>query len=512
MHLRKHEVEQCGNRRVPWRNQCLGCNVMVKLKERDLHEFVDGKRQMRNALYLASHGAHLAIKEDDIPCPWTAEYWIYRPPTTESAKSHIRNIILQIPNYNLAYVAECCIKNQVLSIVNILKSPPDDSYMSNPTLSRDEKTRLAKESVQNRLDMALSCCEEIIRTVAFKGSRIVTSLRPIYPGVAPPVKQKPVVPAAGVENEVNDEVQVEDGAEVLRIDTDDADFYFNDDEDARLLLLEEENEVQKQLEIAQQMNTEQAALKALEASMKARKRRELKKRKGDKSADDSATDEEAAEMTTKDTKNTKRSSKLEKRDSKLEKRDSKLEKRNTKVEKIKSEDKLQKRITELLRAGCGAETLAESSVCSTEQTFTRICLSLNSGVSFLEDNTGGDSDDENQSPVVKSMEVTAQSLGFEARKHYDLLIKASDQKALNKHMGKIDTSLSDVGLVAWWTFEDGLLGNKRVTDVTAHRNHATSATHASRANAELLARFSLVGRRADAARISTQISSNPSEK
>ncbi len=84
MLLRKHEVERCENRRVPCRNQCLGCNVMVRLRERDLHEQVDGKRQLRYALYLGSHGAHLAIQEDDIPCPWTAEYWVYRPPITVS--------------------------------------------------------------------------------------------------------------------------------------------------------------------------------------------------------------------------------------------------------------------------------------------------------------------------------------------------------------------------------------------------------------------------------------------
>ncbi len=73
MNLRKHERELCPNRRVPCRNHALGCTVMVRLRERALHELVDGNKALRPALYLPSHGAHLAIREDDIPCPWTAE-------------------------------------------------------------------------------------------------------------------------------------------------------------------------------------------------------------------------------------------------------------------------------------------------------------------------------------------------------------------------------------------------------------------------------------------------------
>jgi len=105
MYLRKHERELCGNRRVHCRNHALGCGVMVRMKDRALHEYVDGNKAVRTALYLPSHGAHLAIGEDDLVCPWTAEvssrladatvpspflfiflsifrsqYWIYRPP------------------------------------------------------------------------------------------------------------------------------------------------------------------------------------------------------------------------------------------------------------------------------------------------------------------------------------------------------------------------------------------------------------------------------------------------
>lgn len=73
LYLRKHEKELCKNRKVHCRNHPLGCNVMVRLSERMLHEYVDGSKAVRSALYMTSHGAHLALKEDDISSPWTAE-------------------------------------------------------------------------------------------------------------------------------------------------------------------------------------------------------------------------------------------------------------------------------------------------------------------------------------------------------------------------------------------------------------------------------------------------------
>lgn len=73
IYLRKHERELCSNRRVRCRNHALGCGVMVRLKDRAQHERVDTSKAVRSALYLPGHGAHLAVGEDDVPCPWTAE-------------------------------------------------------------------------------------------------------------------------------------------------------------------------------------------------------------------------------------------------------------------------------------------------------------------------------------------------------------------------------------------------------------------------------------------------------
>lgn len=61
----------------------------------------------------------------------------------ESAKSQIRNILLQIPNYNLAYVAESCVKNKVLGIVRQLKLPINDSFQKDNTLSQADKAMVS---------------------------------------------------------------------------------------------------------------------------------------------------------------------------------------------------------------------------------------------------------------------------------------------------------------------------------------------------------------------------------
>lgn len=74
----------------------------------------------------------------------------------ESAKSHIRNVLLQIPDYNLRYVAEICIKDQVQRIVDTLKAPPDASAAQLKGLSKEEKSRMAKAAAQERLELVNS--------------------------------------------------------------------------------------------------------------------------------------------------------------------------------------------------------------------------------------------------------------------------------------------------------------------------------------------------------------------
>lgn len=71
--LKRHESELCENRRVHCRNHALGCNVMVRMRERSLHELVDGRKQTRSSFYTVGHGVNLSIGEDDIKGSWTTE-------------------------------------------------------------------------------------------------------------------------------------------------------------------------------------------------------------------------------------------------------------------------------------------------------------------------------------------------------------------------------------------------------------------------------------------------------
>lgn len=69
---RQHELKECINRLVPCKNQHLGCQVLVPLKDRRKHEYVD-EHFARYSLYLCGHGSYLHLAETDIACPWTAE-------------------------------------------------------------------------------------------------------------------------------------------------------------------------------------------------------------------------------------------------------------------------------------------------------------------------------------------------------------------------------------------------------------------------------------------------------
>lgn len=83
-YFRQHNREKCPNRLVPCRNHHLGCAVLVPLRERHLHEQIDEGYE-RFSTYFPGHGSYMLLEETDIVAPWTAEFWIYRPPAHVSA-------------------------------------------------------------------------------------------------------------------------------------------------------------------------------------------------------------------------------------------------------------------------------------------------------------------------------------------------------------------------------------------------------------------------------------------
>ena len=76
--LHEHQMKSCVNRLVPCKNWELGCKAMVRLSDRGEHESVEHLVRPRAALYLGGRQAFVAVEEDDLKPPWTAEYYFWR--------------------------------------------------------------------------------------------------------------------------------------------------------------------------------------------------------------------------------------------------------------------------------------------------------------------------------------------------------------------------------------------------------------------------------------------------
>ena len=200
--------EDCPNRKVHCRNYHLGCNVMVKLSERALHEIVTEKQATRQCLYFTGLSSHMALAEDDVTSPWTLEAWIYRPPIKEAAKSYVRSMLMYLAEYNLAYSAESLVKSQVLEIVNALKgdesSTSSSSSSSSPpsTVMRLERVDMlnqltalvssysdavlsytkALQSVSICVEGAMTNIKEIMAEIGYRDSDTAENLNITFPG------------------------------------------------------------------------------------------------------------------------------------------------------------------------------------------------------------------------------------------------------------------------------------------------------------------------------------------
>ena len=60
---RRHQKELCADRKLPCKNHGVGCRVMVRKRDRDQHEFVDGRAEarIRSCLYLGGQGTHILL-------------------------------------------------------------------------------------------------------------------------------------------------------------------------------------------------------------------------------------------------------------------------------------------------------------------------------------------------------------------------------------------------------------------------------------------------------------------
>jgi hypothetical protein len=201
MFMKQHEDDsiigtfpKCSNRKVHCKNHSHGCDVMVRLNDRKKHEEVDGDKNIRSALYFDGDGASMSIGEDDIPCPWTAEYWLYRPPAEESAKCFLRNFAANLINYAAKWKIEYSQRTKVMGMIKLLKG--DDSGVD---MGEKERKKLVKKLAGQVIiyeDVSLGtfkACQEVEISIrglelnvdeikATGGFEAVTNLAPIQPG------------------------------------------------------------------------------------------------------------------------------------------------------------------------------------------------------------------------------------------------------------------------------------------------------------------------------------------
>jgi len=115
-HLLQHETQECIYRKVPCKNAAKGCPVMVREKDRARHEEVDGVAKIRYALYVTGDGSYVDLREDDLRCPWTCEFWLYRISSREAVKQHLRNAFEMVPRLYDSFLLEYVWQKQMEDI------------------------------------------------------------------------------------------------------------------------------------------------------------------------------------------------------------------------------------------------------------------------------------------------------------------------------------------------------------------------------------------------------------
>jgi len=85
--LPRHQREECENRKVPCKNFEYGCPCLVRVRDRARHEDASSLIRPRSCLWFGGPQAanRVALDEEDLAPPWTAEYWVWRPPCAEAA-------------------------------------------------------------------------------------------------------------------------------------------------------------------------------------------------------------------------------------------------------------------------------------------------------------------------------------------------------------------------------------------------------------------------------------------
>ena len=91
--LARHEERSCINRKVPCKNWELGCDCLVRMQTRKMHEQVEHLLGARMCLRFSGGQGFISINEEDKEPPYTVEYWVYRAPISEDTFEKITMIL-----------------------------------------------------------------------------------------------------------------------------------------------------------------------------------------------------------------------------------------------------------------------------------------------------------------------------------------------------------------------------------------------------------------------------------
>ena len=152
-YLRHHESNECPNRKVPCRNHALGCNFIVRLKDRKGHEDVNTGIKPRPCLFFDGQDTRMMIEEDDITPPWTAQFWIYRPSLLESGRCHVREVKRLGKLFRECALQECFSRAEVVALKNSL-----ESLASTPGGIAEATAKLAQQLISYERN-ALNTCK-----------------------------------------------------------------------------------------------------------------------------------------------------------------------------------------------------------------------------------------------------------------------------------------------------------------------------------------------------------------
>lgn len=65
-----------------------------------------GSFKVRPCLYMSGGDSHILIGEDDVPAPWTAEYWVYLPRIEEAIRRQLMGVISRRRIFRKAFLVE----------------------------------------------------------------------------------------------------------------------------------------------------------------------------------------------------------------------------------------------------------------------------------------------------------------------------------------------------------------------------------------------------------------------